>query len=93
VITSIWSYSASMDFAMLIQDNGIGKVVGEASGNMPNSYGQITRFVLPNSGLIMQVSTKDWHRVDETKEDLPVLPDIECNPYEAVDVIKEITRK
>ena len=62
--------------AVDLTDNGIGKVVGEASGNMPNSYGQITRFVLPNSGLIMQVSTKDWHRIDETKEELPVLPDI-----------------
>ena len=90
IITSVWSYSASMDFAMLIQDNGIGKVVGEACGNMPKSYGQIIRFVLPNSGLIVQISTKEWHRVDETKEDLPVLPDIECDPYEAVDVIKEI---
>ena len=90
VITSVTSYSSAMDFAMLIQDNEIGKVVGEASGNMPASYGEIAYFLLPESGLYMQISSKKWHRVDQSKEGLQILPDIECDPNNAVDVLKEM---
>ncbi len=89
VITSIYSYSSAMDFAMLIQDNGLGLVLGEACGNMPASYGDVVCFQLPESKLYMQISKKKWHRVDESKEDLPIIPDIECDPDDAIDVLKE----
>ena len=92
VITSVYSFSSAMDFAMLIQDNGLGCIVGEACGNMPASYGEIAEFKLPESGLYMQISSKKWHRIDETKEDLPILPDIECDPSDALDVIKEVIK-
>ena len=90
VMTSIYSYSAAMDFAMLIQDNGLGSIVGEPCGNMPASYGQVTQYILPRSGIYIQISIKRWHRVDESKEDLPILPDTECNPDDALDVIYDI---
>ena len=90
VITSVSSYSSAMDFAMLIQDNGIGKVVGEASGNMPASYGEIAEFLLPESQIYMQISSKKWHRVDQSKEGLQILPDIECDPNKAVDILKDM---
>lgn len=89
VITSVSTYSSAMDFAMMIQDNGLGEVVGEASGNMPASYGEVSRFQLPESHINFQISSKKWHRVDESKEELPILPDIECDPEEALDVLKE----
>ncbi len=89
VLTSVSSYSAAMDFAMLIQDNGLGTIVGEACGNLPHSYGDVVCFSLPNSGLYMQVSRKAWHRVDESKEYLPIIPDIECDPKEALEAVKE----
>ena len=88
VITSVSTYSSATDFAMLIQDNGIGEVVGEASGNMPASYDVVSRFQLPESHINFQISSKKWHCVDESKE-LPILPDIECDPEEALDVLKE----
>ena len=77
-----------MDFAMMIQDNGLGKIVGEPSGNLPASYGEVASFKLPESGLYMQLSSCKWHRVDETKEGLQIIPDIPCNPDDAIDVIK-----
>ena len=89
VMTSVFSFSSAMDFAMLIQDNGLGKIVGEPCGNLPAAYGEVASFKLPESGLYMQISSKKWHRVDQTKEDQPIIPDIECDPDEALDVIVE----
>ena len=88
VITNVASFSSAMDFAMLIQDNGLGKVVGEASGNFPAACGDVVNFRLPNSNLVMQISRKKWYRVDESKGDLPILPDVECSPEKALDVVK-----
>ena len=82
VYTSYASYSAAMDFAMLIQDNGLGKIIGEPCGNLPSSYGDVACFELPESGLYMQISRKCWHRVDESKEDLPIIPDYSCRSDE-----------
>lgn len=89
VLTSVFSYSAAMDFAMLIQDNGLGTIVGEPCGNLPSGYGEIVRYRLPNSGIYMQISTKAWHRVDTSKEGLPILPDIECPAGEALEKVME----
>lgn len=90
VLTNLKSYSSAMDFAMLVEDNHIGTLVGEASGNMPNSYGDVLSFALPNSGLNIQVSYKRWHRVDTTKEELPLEPDFPCASQEAMDKAYEL---
>ena len=90
VLTSVTTFSAAMDFAMVIQDNGLGTVIGESCGNMPVSCGEVARFMLPNSKLFMQISSKKWYRVDESKNDLPIIPDYECDPIEAVDELIRI---
>ncbi|MBR3102834.1 MAG: hypothetical protein IKH46_03340 [Lachnospiraceae bacterium] len=92
VMTSVVSYSAAMDFAMLIQDNGLGTIVGEPCGNLPASYGDVVQYRLPNSGIYMQVSMKGWHRVDTSKEGLPLLPDIDCPAEEALEKVTECCR-
>lgn len=89
VLTSTDSFSSAMDFAMLISDNKLGTIVGEPSGNKPRSYGDISIFKLGNSGLVMQVSTKKWYRVDETIADELIEPDIKCNSEEALQVLVE----
>lgn len=92
VLTSTDSFSSAMDFAMLISDNNLGKIVGEPSGNKPRSYGDISVFQLKNSGLVMQVSTKKWHRVDESITDELIEPDIACDSEEALQVLVEYLR-
>lgn len=85
VLTNLRSYSAAMDFAMMVEDNQIGTIVGEASGNMPNSYGDCLLFAVPNSGINFQVSYKRWHRIDEEKEGQPLEPDYPCKSEEAME--------
>jgi hypothetical protein len=83
VLTNASTFSAAMDFAMYIQDNGLGTVVGEASGNMPDSYGDALTFSMPESRLCLTVSYKKWIRIDESKSGQPITPDIPCDPDKA----------
>lgn len=90
VLTDLHSYSAAMDFAMLIADNGLGTLVGEASGNLPASYGDCLYFQTPNARLCMGVSFKKWYRVDKSKNDEPLTPDYECPPEQALQKAYEL---
>lgn len=76
VLTGADTFSAAMDFAVLISDNGLGTIVGESPGNMPSSYGDILRFQTPNAGLIFSVSYKYFERPDSSKSHIPLLPDV-----------------
>ncbi len=94
ILTSIDTFSSAMDFAMYIKDNNLGTIIGEASGNNPNSYGETASFKLPNSGIFMQISTKKWHRINQNTEEVFIEPDIKCESKEAIfklyDEIKSI---
>ena len=90
ILTSVLTYSSAMDFAMFIQDNRLGKVVGESCGNMPASCGEVAHFKLPNSGLYMQISGVKWFRIDETKSGMPIIPDYECDADDAYDELIRI---
>ena len=79
-----------MDFTMLIMDNGLGTVVGEESGNLPDSYGDILLFNTPCSQLRFSVSYKRWFRLDETKSGQPLIPDYPCDSAEAMDKAYEL---
>ena len=76
-----------MDFAMLIKDNGLGKLIGQPCGNLPASYGQVVHFHLPKTGFYMQISMKKWYRVDKTKNEEPLYPDITCPEEKALEVL------
>ena len=83
LLTSTYSFSSAMLFADFVKDNGLGTIIGEAPGNDPNGYGEISVFRLPNSGAIVQISTKHFRRVDN-KSGL-IEPDIPCEEQEALD--------
>lgn len=83
LLTSNYSFSSAMLFAEFVKDNGLGTIIGEAPGNDPNGYGEISVFRLPNSGAIVQISTKHFRRVDD-KNGL-IEPDIPCGAWEALD--------
>ena len=85
VLTSAGSFSSAMMFAEYIKDNQLGTLIGEAPGNTPSGFGDIAIFRLPNSGLYVQVSTKEFFRADRECKDILVLPDIECNAEDAME--------
>ncbi|MDE7087591.1 MAG: hypothetical protein K2O67_05310, partial [Clostridia bacterium] len=90
VLTDYDSFSSAMIFAMQIQDNHLGKVVGEPSSNAVNSYGDITYLYLPNTGLYVQISTKKWYRIDSTNTDEYVMPDYPCESKDCFDKLFEV---
>lgn len=93
VLTDVYSYSSAMDFAMLIKDNNLGLVIGEASGNSPDSYGDNLYFQMPNSKLYFSLSHKKWYRVNKEKAGLPIEPDYECASADAVETLYKIISK
>lgn len=90
VLTDISTYSAAMDFAMLIADNNMGTIVGEPSGNLPDAYGDCLYFQMPNSKLAMSISHKKWSRIDQAKYGEPIMPDYEIPAEEALEKVYEL---
>lgn len=89
VLTSQYTFSSAMDFATVIQDNGIGKVIGETPGNMPTAYGDKRGFQLPESKLVLSVSYKKFYRVDINKSEEPLIPDCTVNADDALEKLVE----
>ncbi|HBH94555.1 MAG TPA: hypothetical protein DDX91_02305 [Ruminococcaceae bacterium] len=83
LLTSNNSFSSAMLFAQFVKDNGLGTIIGEAPGNDPNGCGDISVFRLPNSGATIQISTKEFKRIDG-KVGL-IEPDIPCEKDNALD--------
>lgn len=91
VMTDVITFSAAMNFAMLIGDNNIGEIVGEASGNLPDCYIDCLVYQLPESKLAYQVSFKRNFRIDSSKKiGEPLNPDYPCEPSQALDKIYEL---
>jgi len=93
VLTDTWTYSSAMDFAMLIADNDLGVIVGEPSGNLPDSYGDILRFQTPNAKLPFTVSFKRWYRIDRDKAGEPMIPDIQVEAEQALEKVYETIQR
>ena len=68
VLTTKATFSSGNWFAFLVQDNQLGKIVGEPTGNAPSSYGDILTFSLPNSQLSYTLSFKQWLRPDSKRD-------------------------
>ena len=90
VLTNTKTFSSAMDFAMLVHDNGFGGRVGEPAGNSPNSYGDVLRFLTPNSKLQLGVSFKRWFRIDKTRSGDLLEPDYPCASKDALDKAYEL---
>ena len=92
VLTDLNTFSSGMDFAMLVADNDLGTLVGEPCGNLPDSYGDLLRFLLPNSRLRFNVSYKKWCRIDREKAGEPITPDVLCPSEDALNRAYELIR-
>jgi hypothetical protein len=87
LLTSTSTFSSGMMFGEYIKDNRLGIIIGEAPGNTPTGYGDIATFMLPNSRLYVQISTKQFWRADRESSELLVVPDVECKAAEAMDML------
>lgn len=87
------TFSSATDWAMIVQDNHLGILVGEMSGNLPDSYGDVLLFQLPHSNLLVNISYKKWHRVDREKAGEPLVPDYECAQEAALDYAYDLIKQ
>lgn len=92
VLTAVRTFSSATDFATAISDNHLGEIVGETSGNMPTSYGDVLSFQTPNAGLVFRTSHKQFFRVDRSKNELPLTPDYEVPADEALEKVYELVK-
>lgn len=90
LLTSSKSFSSAMIFAEYIKDNNLGIIIGEAPGNTPTGYGDVATFMLPNSKLYVQISTKEFFRADKNSTDILVTPDVGCKNESSMDVLYSI---
>ncbi len=87
ILTSSSTFSSAMLFAEYIQDNNLGLLIGEAPGEPPDSYGDTVSFILPNSKLVLTVSTKKFFRVDQNRPGDILEPDIPCDGQAAMEML------
>jgi C-terminal processing protease CtpA/Prc len=77
VLTGPATFSSGTWFATVVQDNGIGKIVGEPTGGAPSGFGDILTFTLPASGVTYTLSFKRWVRPDPKRDPAECLvPDV-----------------
>ncbi len=77
------TYSSATMLCVFVRDGGLGTLIGEASSNMPNSYGDITFVALENSHLSASVSHKRFLRPSGETEERMVVPDVQTEAKDA----------
>lgn len=87
ICTDRHSFSSAMLFPEMIQDNGLGKIIGESPANNANGYGDIAYFSLKESGLMIQISTKKWYRIRTEQPDDYITPDYPCNSEDVLETL------
>ncbi|MCL5031371.1 MAG: S41 family peptidase [Bacteroidetes bacterium] len=87
-ITSEWTFSAAVQLATIVEDNHLFKVVGEPISERPSHFGEVLFLKLPNTKVICSISSKLFHRPDQSKDnDETLYPDVTI--YKTYDSIKE----
>ncbi len=74
------SYSNAAVIAALMQDLGIGTIVGEETADLATTYGAVERFSLPNSGAAIVYPKAYMVRPSGDETVRGVVPDIPINP-------------
>ena len=57
VLTSGTTFSSANLFAGVVQNNGLGRVVGTPTGNTPTSWGSVLEFAVPQTDLVLYLTT------------------------------------
>ena len=83
VLCDRFTYSSATMLCVYVRDGGLGTLIGEASSNMPNHYGDLTFVALENSHLFASVSHKRFLRPSGETESRMLVPDIETSSKDA----------
>jgi C-terminal processing protease CtpA/Prc len=73
VITGRQTFSSALIDAIQFKQYTNCLLIGEPTGGKPNSYGEVLSFTLPNSGVVVQYSTKYFQMMDD--DSLALYPD------------------
>jgi hypothetical protein len=95
VLTSKKTYSSASDFAQTIKAYKIGNIIGEETGGWIVCYGDIVLDELPNSKLVLGISTVKFVNIGADPDDWHgVIPDINIDADKSMDyVINEIKKR
>ena len=85
VLCDRYTFSSATMMCVYVRDGKLGTLIGEPSSNMPNAYGDILYFVLPNSHLYGTVSHKQFIRPDGTNNERMLVPEIQTTSEDAYD--------
>ena len=75
------SHSQSAVTAAQIQDYNFGVIVGEETGDYPSLYASIFQYELPNTKIVVNISKGFITRVNGSKKEEGVIPDIIIKDY------------
>ena len=76
VLTSGLTFSSACLFTILIQDNKLGTIVGEPTGNEINFHGNVLRFDIPGTNFRLHLSSSINFRPDTNKANsFTIFPD------------------
>ena len=79
-ISGMNTFSSAGLLLTLARDNKIGTIIGEVSCHRPSHYGDVLRFMLPNTNTIATVSCRHITRPNETlNADTELVPDVIIN--------------
>jgi hypothetical protein len=85
LLVNIETYSSASDFAQCFKYYNRGIIIGEETGGLIKSYGDIVTAHLPNTGLELTVSSKLYYNIGANENDWRgVIPDIYSSPDKAL---------
>ena len=96
VLVNRQSHSQSAVTAAQIQDYNFGVIVGEKTGDYPSLYASIFQYELPNTKIVVNISKGFITRVNGSKKEEGVIPDIIIKDYlldEEDEMLKTVLQK
>lgn len=91
VLTSGETANAAVTFSVLLQDNGIAKVIGSVPASSPSHYDDVTEFRLPYTGLVIKITHTHFIRPDLSKDNQTYQkPDYQTDSQKAFDKLYEV---
>jgi len=95
LLTSHYTFSAAASFSWAFKYFNMGTVIGEETGGMAVSFGEIISHVLPNSRFLCSISHKKFYHYGATDDNIHgTLPDYEVEAENALEFTMDlITRE